>query len=123
MSGLLKNKAVVVVVLAILVAAFVWYGMFKGGETPTPTLTSESVAGADASNAELISTLNQLRSMTLSGSIFSDPTFQGLRDFSTQIVPEPIGRDNPFASLGVFAVPASAADNHASGLFAPTKKK
>ena len=45
---------------------------------------------------ELVETLLALRAVTLSGSIFQDIAFQSLKDFGTPIMPEPIGRENPF---------------------------
>ena len=48
---------------------------------------------------EIISLLNDLKGIELSGEIFNSPMFNGLTDFGVVLTPEPIGRDNPFAPL------------------------
>ncbi len=65
---------------------------------------SEAVLTAEGSEEavverSLVDTLLQLRAVSLSGGIFADPAFTSLRDFGSQIVPEPVGRSNPFAPL------------------------
>ena len=44
-------------------------------------------------------TLTDLQSVSLDAPIFKNPAFITLQDFSRQIVPEPIGRHDPFAPL------------------------
>ena len=41
--------------------------------------------------------MNQVQ---LNDSIFSDPTFQNLKDNTVTFTAEPAGRDNPFAPVG-----------------------
>ena len=97
MSGLNKNILIVAGV-GVVVAGIVWYGMTTG--TSTPLLTTTNVTGASsAAERDLIDTLLALRAVTLDGSIFSDKAFLSLQDFGTEIVPEPVGRRNPFAPL------------------------
>ena len=93
-----KYKVYIFTGLGIIVALGVWFGLSR--ESPSNSLlTTENVATAPAGDKTLIDTLLQLRAVTLSGTIFTDPLFMNLRDFGTQIVPEPIGRPNPFAPL------------------------
>lgn len=68
----------------------------------TATGTSAiSVSGAPASTAE-VSFLNlvaQIDPLSFDTSIFTDPRFMALIDIRTAIVPEPQGRNDPFAPL------------------------
>ncbi len=102
MSWILKNKLVFILLIAVL-AGGVWYGLSSGGDAP-PLLTTTSPEGATIqqqnADQEIIGTLLALRAVTLSGSILTDPSFMSLQDFGTTLVPEPIGRQNPFAPLG-----------------------
>ena len=85
--------------MGLILAGFVWYG-FSGSSQPTSLLTTQNAGGSsDSMEKDLVATLLALRSVSLSGTIFSDTTFRGLRDFSTQIVPEPMGRPDPFAPI------------------------
>jgi hypothetical protein len=98
----IKQHLLIFVALVIVVVAGVWYGMAGSGQAPL--ISTEVVGGsgsptADTENQELVETLLTLRAITLTGTIFTDPAFQSLKDFGTTIVPEAVGRANPFAPL------------------------
>lgn len=77
--------------------------MFGGGES-NEALTSQTVSGlAPEEGGDLIALLLELRSITLDTSVLSNPTFLTLQDFSVSLAPEPVGRPNPFAPIGVGA--------------------
>lgn len=118
-AAFLQNK-IAVIVIAILLAGGVWYGMSQTAPEPTIAVSgvaadgsATGVAPADPETQEILNILATLRAVTLDGSIFSDQVFRSLKDFSTTIVPEPVGRPDPFAPLGVSGgtvkPPASAA--------------
>lgn len=105
----MHNKLVFIIVI-VVIAGGVWYGLSQSG-APEPLLTTTSPAGTlttgQGSDQEIIGTLLALRAVTLSGTIFGDPGFMVLQDFGTTIVPEPVGRQNPFAPLGAQNTPAA----------------
>ncbi|MEK7069009.1 MAG: hypothetical protein AAB947_01345 [Patescibacteria group bacterium] len=105
MEFLSKNKTVILVVLGVLVAIGIW--LSSRGDTHSDSLIkTQASSGTGPEDKTLVDTLLQLRSVSLSGTIFSDPAFISLRDFGTQIIPEPIGRPNPFAPVSLTSVPA-----------------
>jgi len=86
---------------ALIIAGALWYG-FSGTSTNAPALSTASSATGGAVNEEekdIVTTLLQLRSVTLTGTIFASPVFHGLKDFSTDITQEPVGRVDPFSPL------------------------
>ena len=103
MKKLLNNK-LILVVLVVVVAAGAWY-MLAGTE-PAAILSNDGVDSTSPAEREILSTLLELRSITLDGSILSDQSFLSLQDYSTEIVSEPIGRPNPFAPLSTPAAPS-----------------
>lgn len=110
MLDIIKKNKIILVVVALLLAGFVWYGMGGGEETPD-LLESDSLDGKVGSEVTVqeratLDTLFQLRSIQLLGNIFNDPAFQALRDYRIEIVSEPIGRKNPFAPLTATSSPA-----------------
>lgn len=111
-----KSIAVVVLVVALGVG---WY-LFFGGSASSPTLTTTQATGDNPAEKNLISTLLALRAVKLDATIFSDPAFISLKDFSTQIVPEPVGRSNPFAPLSTSAS-ASASSTRSAQIFSPRR--
>jgi len=91
MHFLSQYKMYILLGAAVVIALGAWYVL---SEPPQEELTTTSVeSGVDK---DLVSTLLQLRTVSLTGTIFSDPAFQSLQDFGTQIIPEPVGRPNPF---------------------------
>ena len=93
-----SHKTFVVIVLGVVLAlGALWWSVSESG-SPEPLVTGQGPNAAPGSQ-EIVTTLLQLRTVSLSGTIFSDPSFASLRDFGTQIMSEPIGRPNPFAPL------------------------
>lgn len=84
-----------------------------GLQTSTPASASSSSASLDVNDAALgdkfLSLLLNMRSIKLDQSIFSDPAYLSLRDFTTAIPADTNpGRANPFAPIGSDAAPAAA---------------
>jgi hypothetical protein len=117
----IKQHFLIFLGVIVVLCAMVFYAM-SSSAPPAPILTTSGTTGspsADSSDQELVATLLALRAVTLSGTIFQDPAFISLSDFSTPIVPEPVGRPNPFAPL---QSGTSTPDNsRTTQLFTPTR--
>lgn len=98
---LLRHK-LILIAIAIVLAGVVWYAMSPTQDTPNVATTPVESAGVPVDQG-IVSTLLTLRAVKLDGTIFTDPAFLSLKDFSTEIVPEPVGRPNPFAPLSAQA--------------------
>lgn len=112
MDFFIKHK-LMAVVLVVAIAGVGWF-FLAGSSEPEAVLTTEAPSVPPEAQ-QLIASLNALSAVTLDGSIFASPAFQALRDFSTPITTEPVGRKNPFAPLsaseiasGGSALPARA---------------
>jgi hypothetical protein len=113
MEIFLKNK-IILAVAALAIVAGLWYGLF-GGPSSAPALTTENPSGVvSEENKDIVTSLLQLRSVTLSGTIFTSQVFKGLKDFSTDIRQEPVGRADPFAPLGTRSDTAAAVSGAAN---------
>jgi hypothetical protein len=84
----IKKHMMMVGVLVVVLVGGVWYGMSGGGTAQEPLLTTETVG--DGSPSENVADRD----------LVDDPAFKTLQDFGTNIIPEPVGRPNPFAPLG-----------------------
>lgn len=104
--AIFQNKIVVLILGSIFAAAAVWY-IFLRDTTAAPLLTTEDLTTATAADKDVVETLLALRSITLSGTIFTDPAFVNLKDTGTQIIDEPVGRPNPFLPLKSSAKPVT----------------
>lgn len=99
MLDLIVRNKIAVGGLAIVIAIIAWYVLRDAGGVQENLLLTENIAAGSEADRDLVATLLQLRTVSLSGTIFSDPIFQTLQDFGSQIIPEPVGRPNPFAPL------------------------
>lgn len=102
---IIKKNKLILSILAVAIAATVWYIMSdKGGSSVLTTQQVRTTGGQQ----ELVDTLLQLRSIQLSGNILADPAFATLRDFGTPLISEPVGRSNPFAPLSAAGIRPTA---------------
>lgn len=88
--------------ILIAVFIFVMIGFFFGDQDNgigSALLSSGGEQSVDIAERELLSILLDLRRIELREEIFSDSVFISLKDFSQALVPEPVGRKNPFAPL------------------------
>ena len=59
-------------------------------------LLVNNTADVSASGAQVLALLNRLDNIKLDDTIFHDPAFTGLQDWTITIVPQQLGRSNPF---------------------------
>jgi len=94
-----KNKTTLIAI-GIIVAGFLAYVFFfQNGSSEGALVTSQSDPRVVAANQEFITLFSELRRIDLDTSIFDDEYYNSLVDFSRPISVEPVGRDNPFASV------------------------
>jgi len=97
-----KLTAALIILTGVVVGSGLFYG---GGSFAEEALTVTS----GATGGDLLGILSDLQQIKLDGTIFTDPVFQNLTDFSVEIPPEPISRPNPFLPIGQDVGSASSA--------------
>ncbi len=97
MQSLLQHK-LILIASGLVVAGLVWYGLSPSSVEPDLVSTPSTEEGTQVDKG-IVPTLLTLRAVKLDGTVFSAAAFTRLRDFSTDIVAEPVGRSNPFAPL------------------------
>lgn len=120
MDFIRQHKLLSLAILVLLIGVAWWE--FTQSAAPASVITTNNVGNAtDTQDAQIVSTLLQLQAVTLSGTIFTDPGFLSLQDFTTQVVSEPIGRPDPFAPISATATVATTSSTLNPNLFAPAK--
>ncbi len=94
MSSRVQNLLMILGI--VLIAALGYYLMTQRSATGLQGSMPNSQIAAESST--FLRRLNDLKSITLDGSVFSNPRFRILVDFSEPITPEPVGRTNPFTT-------------------------
>ena len=95
------SKKNIVIIVVIIIAAIIGYFYYEGS-TPVTNSSLQTTAASDdaqAVGARVLALLNQIRSLKIDTSIFKDPSYMTLRDYSVAIPQENVGRPNPFAPL------------------------
>ena len=103
-----NKKAVLIALVAFLFALGGFLYFLSGNKPATGAITE--IEGTPLSNIlgrELLMTLTKLRSTSLDASVFLEPVFVSLHDFSVKIPSQPVGRRNPFAAFPGLAGAAS----------------
>jgi len=95
----LKNKTNLAILLVIVIIFVVYYMNFGGASDQSLTSKTTSSA-ANQIGQQFVSSLFQLKGLSLDGKIFTDADFLSLKDLSTPIPPQPVKRNNPFAQIG-----------------------
>ncbi len=90
----MNSKLFIILAVGALVGIFLISNLNSGSGTVGIATETDSL-GID--DQEMITLLRKIQRITLDGSVFSDPAFLSLKDFSREIVEEPQSRDNPFA--------------------------
>jgi len=119
-ATILRSKVAIIGII-VVIGGGLWYGLTSSSSSaPTSALSS---SGPDMTDDQaIVSTLLTLQSITLSGSIFSNPAYATLKDFTTAIVPVPAGRSDPFAPLPASTPAPTATASKSAQIFQPAKK-
>lgn len=93
-----KNK---ILAIGLLVVAVVGYYIFRSSQPPEEALTSVTSGAPATIGQEIIIELNRLKALrNIKDDIFKDPKFTSLQDFTQTVVPQSVGRSNPFSPVG-----------------------
>jgi len=101
MQKILKHKKIIIASILIVIAFFIYSAYFKPSQDSGLVMVNNQTATQFAAGKEVLTLLIDLKSIKLDGNIFNNKIFKSLEDFSLPIDPEPKGRINPFAPIGV----------------------
>lgn len=100
-----KTAINLTIVLGLIILAFSGYYLFvKGGDSPlssffTRELVPEEVVQNVENFVQYRETLSKIE-LDSKLKVLSDVRFSGLRSYATPVIERPVGRDNPFMSIG-----------------------
>lgn len=96
----MSKKIKISIIVAIIVIAGLFAYRFFFVRVDEEALTSTSSSANAEVGREVLETLETLETINLDSSVFEREDFRNLKDFSVEIVPDPLGRRNPFAPIG-----------------------
>ena len=95
-----SHKSIIgaVVIFGALALGYFYFS----GNKPVATdslLQANATPEANVVSSRILNLLNQIRTLKIDTSIFKDPAYQSLVDYSVSIPPVDVGRPNPFAPI------------------------
>ena len=92
------SKTNIILIIVALIATLVYFFMM-GGVSSNINATSLSVNANNNEGAEVLSLLNQIKSIKIDATIFDSKVYKTLQDYSVVVPPQNVGRQNPFAPV------------------------
>lgn len=90
----------IIIIAAIIGIGLIAYSFLRPDPTAESLLeTTQRQDSAQVLGDEITAAINQINSLKLDRSVLDDPIVLNLIDHSKPIIPEPIGRNNPFAPI------------------------
>ncbi|HWB34290.1 MAG TPA: hypothetical protein VG753_03165 [Candidatus Paceibacterota bacterium] len=96
MQFIKDNKLYIGIIAVLLLCVWAYFTFFSGGSRASLLTTASPTSPL---SPDVLSTLSNLNTIKLDPSIFSDPVFTALSDYSVAIPSEAAGRRNPFSPL------------------------
>ena len=101
----MNKKTLIGIAIILIIAVGIYFYTSSSGSSPSQgLLQAETSPEASAAAARVLTLLNQIKSLRIDRSLFSDPAYQTLRDYSVPIPAVGVGRSNPFAPLSGVSV-------------------
>lgn len=105
-----KRNIFILIIIALVIMVAFWY--LKGSNSSSSSSLTATQSSSDSADAQYIySLLQQMSQVKLDDSIFSDPSFENLKDNTVTFSSEPSGRNNPFAPVGSNGTPSTSTIN------------
>jgi hypothetical protein len=108
MKNLFRSKSTIVVIIIVIILVIAYF-YYEGGSSSGSGSLLVSQGGDQSIGSDELNLLSQIQSLKIDTSIFKDPGYQALVDYSVAIPTEPVGRPNPFAPFTGEAVSSGTA--------------
>ncbi len=101
MTDTTKNILTGLIIIVILFAAYKFLVAKKDlPEVSVKTVSTLEIKKGDSFDVrEAASTLQKIKNIEIDTAMFSGEIFKSLKDYRMEVLPVPVGRDNPFAPI------------------------
>lgn len=94
-----KNKSWPLIIVIVAVAVIVYFAFFAGTPDTSDMRLLETGPENGEVGVEILGLLNQIQSLQIDPKFFENPAYRYLQDYTIEIPPENVGRENPFAPI------------------------
>lgn len=93
-----SHLTTILIVIAVIIAAVAYfYFQGSGGSDASGSLLVQT--GGEDVGLDTIRLLEQIQTVQIDASLFSEPAYKALLDYSVAIPPQNVGRPNPFSPI------------------------
>ncbi len=97
MKEIFSRLKIPIIIIAVLFALLITYNVFVKKPVTKTLLKTTSQTGVGSPETNFLPILLQIQAVTLDEKLFLDPVFRALVDWGQPIVPESVGKQNPFS--------------------------
>ena len=108
MKNLFHSKTTVIVIVIVIISVIAYF-YYEGGSSSASGGLVESPGSDQSIGSAELDLLSQIQSLKIDASMFQDPGYQALEDYSVAIPQDNVGRPNPFAPFPGEAVSSGSA--------------
>ena len=112
-----SKKGIIALVVALIIL-LLGYAYFSGSEPNDSAINSlDTISNVDVNSeasvkgAKILTLLSQIRSLKIDTSIFKDRSFQSLVDYTVEVPPQNVGKNNLFADFASSNNVSASANN------------
>jgi hypothetical protein len=93
-----SSKNIIIIIVIVILAGLAYFYL-SGTPTDNSSLVEEndpSTSDANIAAAHVLTLLNQINSLKINKEFFESPSFKSLTDHTVEVLPQNVGKDNPF---------------------------
>ena len=98
-----KSFKITIAVILVLMVVFGYWQYSSKNKTSDENKNETQDSKKLGEESKIISTLERLKKIEINADFFNDNVLKSLSDFSRELIPEPVGRMNPFLSVESYA--------------------
>jgi hypothetical protein len=93
------KKSTIIVIVVLVVAAAAYFYLEGSPSSSSSSSLDQQQTDMGTLGTQVLSLLNQTRSLKIDTTLFSDPGYKTLQDYTVDVPQVGVGRANPFAPL------------------------
>ncbi len=95
----MNKRNIILIIVAIIILGFAFNYLFNQSPNTSSSLSVMASSAQNADTKNILVLLSEMNLVKLDNTIFNGQVFKYLKDTSFTLIPQPVGRLNPFAPI------------------------
>lgn len=96
---MMNKRNIILIIVAIIILGFAFNYLFRQSSNTSSSLSVVASSAQNVDTKNILVLLQEMNLVKLDNTIFNGQVFKYLKDTSVTLVPQPVGRLNPFAPM------------------------